>query len=328
MLRPERELLQDFTEQCPHMTSSTVRPWLRGWVCTFEGDDRVGSNDMPSVDGQTASGSVDPAAIADDDRERSRYMRWLIQHPDPTELGPGTSQIPRLLVQFWDRSDSVPDDVRECLDSWRALEDRGFERRLFDDRAAAQFISEHFGGRHSEAFARCRHPAMRSDYFRLCFLAMNGGFYVDADDVYQGSDCEHLFQDDRLKLQPLCYDAATDAMVDAEGLIAAGNDASNWTFYVNNNPLIAPPAHPIVRLALERSTSLLESQVRELRDVQSITGPGNITASLVRHALASDVGQRPRDFTMIVDWNDVAISRWPLSYRFDERNWRLWARSS
>ena len=50
---------------------------------------------------------------------------------------------------------------------------------------------------------------MRCDYFRLCFMARNGGFYVDADEVYQDVDCEYLFEDGRLKLQPLCYEMST-----------------------------------------------------------------------------------------------------------------------
>lgn len=268
----------------------------------------------------------DPVEIAEDDRERSRYMRRLIQQPDRPRLGRRTSHLPRVLVQFWDPIDAMPADVRECLESWRPLEARGFERVLFDDRSAAQFISEHFGRRHLDAFARCGHPAMRSDYFRLCFLAKIGGFYVDADDVYQGGECEYLFHDDRLKLQPLCYDSERDEMVESGRFTVSDVDSPSWTFYVNNNPLIAPPSHPVIRLALERSTTRLERQVREDRDIQSITGPGNITASLVRHALAADAARRPLDFTIVEGWDEVAVSRWPLSYRFDERNWRLWSK--
>lgn len=60
----------------------------------------------------------------------------------------------------------------------------------------------HLGPHHLSAYERCHHPAMKSDYFRLCFIARHGGFYVDADEVFQGVDCESLFADPRLKLQP------------------------------------------------------------------------------------------------------------------------------
>jgi hypothetical protein len=54
---------------------------------------------------------------------------------------------------------------------------------------------------------------MRCDYFRMCYMVRCGGFYVDADEYYQGGDCTSLFQDDLLKVQPLCYDTSTDCMV-------------------------------------------------------------------------------------------------------------------
>ena len=266
-----------------------------------------------------------PSDIAEDDRRRSRYVRRLIQEPGTRDARPVRSKLPRVLIQFWDSATTLPADVRECMVSWRRLEEQGFERLLFDDRTAGQFIAQHFGCRFSTAFARCRHPAMRCDYFRLCFMAKYGGFYVDADDVYQGGDSEYLFQDDRLKLQPLCYDISTATMVRAEVFTAGLSDSPDWIYYVNNNPIIAPPSHPVIRLALARSTRILLSRSEERPDIQSITGPGNLTASLVRHAVASELEGRERDFAILPDWDAISVSRWPLSYRCDERNWRLWS---
>lgn len=267
------------------------------------------------------------SSIAEDDRERSRYMRRLIQRPESSDVRRAASKLPRVLVQFWDNPTTMPADVRECLDSWRPLEEQGFERLLFDDQAARGFIAKHFGRRHSAAFERCRHPAMRCDYFRLCFIARTGGFYVDADDFYQGGDCECLFRDNRLKLQPLCYDTSTGTMVQPEVFTERGSDSPNWIFYINNNPLVAPPHHPVIRLALARSTRILLSHSDDQWDIQSTTGPGNLTASLVRHAVASEVAGSVPDFAILPTWDVIAVSQWPLSYRNDERNWRLWSQS-
>jgi hypothetical protein len=231
-----------------------------------------------------------------------------------------------VLVQFWDKATAVPADVRECLDSWRPLEEQGFARHLFDKEEAGRFIARYFGRRHSAAFELCRHPAMQCDYFRLCFIARNGGFYIDADEYYQGGDLEYLFRDNRLKLQPLCYDTSTGTMVRAKVFTRKGDDSPDWIFYVNNDPIIAPPSHPVIRLALARSTQLLLSQTGGRRDIQSITGPGNLTASLVRHAAASAAGGA-RDYAFLPNWDAVSVSRWPLSYRSDERNWRIWSQS-
>ena len=47
---------------------------------------------------------------------------------------------------------------------------------------------------------------MRSDYLRMWFVLAESGLYVDADEVLLGDDWRHIFQDGRLKVQPLCYD--------------------------------------------------------------------------------------------------------------------------
>lgn len=235
------------------------------------------------------------------------------------------SIAPRVLVQFWDDAEAVPRDVQQCLDSWAALEAAGIERMLFDDTTARHFIQDRFGARHVRAFDRCNHPAMRADYFRLCFMLRVGGLYVDADDEYQGADIEPLMGSGRLLLQALCYDIPSNSMIDAADALA---DTTNTQriFYVNNNPLVAGPGHPVIARALERSTTLLLATSETARDIQSVTGPGNLTASLVAHAVELEAGGVARDFEFLMSRDAVAVSKWPLDYRGDGRNWRNWIR--
>lgn len=273
-----------------------------------------------------SSKRLNATQIAADDHMRSEYVRYLLSLAKPSHAE-GRSGIPLLLVQFWDDSKAIPPDVKECIDSWRPLEAAGFTRILFDDATASQFIADNYGTVHTAAFARCEHPAMRSDYFRLCFIAKMGGFYVDADDVYLGGDIDHQFRDSSLKLQPLCYDISKDAMVDPHTSQVNGPASKDLTFYVNNNPIIAPAGHAVVQAALRRSTQLLlQPRIHGAREVQSVTGPGNLTACLVEHAVEAGSGSAPnRDFALLEDWETVAESKWPLDYRNDERNWRLWS---
>lgn len=268
--------------------------------------------------------NISSSEVADDDCLRSQYMRRLIVKPADGLRSSGHASLPRLLVQFWDDASAIPTDVQECLDSWAPLEAAGFERRLFDDSSGAEFIAAHFESRHLLAFKRCMHPAMRADYLRLCFMREVGGLYVDADDVYQGFNLDGLFSDSLLKLHPLCYDIETDSMV--EPMQATHLDgAEKRIYYVNNNPLISPPGHPVIANALERATlAVLDSDGTD-RDVQSLTGPGNLTACLVAHAFEQDRLGDSRDFELLTNWDEVAISKWPLSYRSDDRNWRRWA---
>lgn len=268
---------------------------------------------------------LDPAQAAEDERLRSEYVRRLVQSTR-NESSPSVStvtEIPRVIVQFWHDASRVPSDVRECLASWAPLSRRGFDYELFDDESARRFISSHLGQTFVAAFDRCPHPAMRCDYFRLCYVLICGGFYVDADDHYLGRGFEGLFVDNRLKVQPLCYDIETDTMVSPTTFARREVPSPQRIFYVNNNPLIAPPGHPVVNMALRRSTRAL-LYGSDSGDIQSTTGPGNLTASLVRHAATRELAGEEHDFVLLADWGSIARSRWPLSYRNDERNWRLW----
>ena len=155
----------------------------------------------------------------------------------------------------------------------------------------------------------------------MCYILERGGFYVDADEVYRGAGCEELFQDGKLKLQPLCYDTSTHQMVEPDDFLADTNLPSVRIFYVNNNPIVAPPGHQLLRLALRLSTDLLLGS-NDRSDIQSTTGPGNLSASLVRHVAGIQKGSGPWDFTILRDWQSIAKCRWFLSYRNDDRNWR------
>jgi len=209
------------------------------------------------------------------------------------------------------------------LDSWNLLELAGFELRMFCDESAAAYIAERYGRREVAAFERCRHPAMRSDYFRLCFVLADGGLYVDADDVLIGEGWHAIFRDNTLKLQPLCYDVNAQAMLPAAELRQVDLPTSDRIFYVNNNPIAAPAGHPVLSRALVRATARLLGQ-DESPEIQSTTGPGNLTAVLAAHAYELQLQDTTaiQDFELLLDWHKVAETRWELAYRNDCRNWR------
>ncbi|MFE9291685.1 glycosyltransferase family 32 protein [Streptomyces olivaceus] len=262
--------------------------------------------------------------IQEDHARRSRYLRHLTSMLSQPATAAPASTIPYVIVQFWDDTSDVPADVLECMMSWAALEDQGFRRVVYDDGSARSLIKSQFTDAHTAAFDSCAHPAMRSDYFRLCYLARNGGFYVDADDVYQGTDWTPLFRDPRLRLQALCYDTISGAMADPRQVLTADGHGDRFIHYVNNNPIIAPAGHPVIVAALEASTAALLAHPGGPLDIQSTTGPGNLTVALASHALDCQQAGQPVDVEILLDWDTVAVSRWPLSYRDDERNWRLW----
>lgn len=236
----------------------------------------------------------------------------------PDNQGPS---IPRRIVQYWHDLQALPADVQECMDSWSRWGSSGFEYRVFDARGAARFIERSLGRVHLRAFMRCYHPAMQADYFRLCYLVINGGMYVDADDVCIAKDISELFVGSGVKVQPLCYDIASDSMVQCEVFLQAGTNREGLIFYVNNNPLIACEGDPIVSRALERATLRLNFAAEdELPEIQSTTGPGNLSRIIF------ELGARCPDehrVTVLRTWDSVGMSKWPLGYRADGRNWRI-----
>lgn len=257
-------------------------------------------------------------------RQRSEFIRKLVQcqhnqQPISAQYSQGT---PKTIVQFWHNTRQLPEDVRDCIASWTLWETKGYRHRLFNERSAKAFISRSLGARHERAFERCYHPAMQADYFRLCYLFVEGGFYVDADDVCICTDIGCLFDDGQLKAQPLCYDIDTGTMVGPSEFLRADAYASSWIFYLNNNPLIADRGHPVIEKALSRATGLLEVSGRdELLEIQATTGPGNFSKSIFELGITQ--GRVANDLSILRDWDSFAVSKWPLSYRNDARNWRL-----
>jgi len=258
-------------------------------------------------------------------RQRSEFVRKLVQRRldqhsiDNRHRHP----VPRTIVQFWHDHRNLPHDVEECIASWTRWKTSGFTHHLFDGHAAKAFIRGSLSLRHEHAFERCYHPSMQADYFRLCYLLVEGGFYVDADDVCVGADIGWLFEDGRLKLQPLCYDIASQVMVSPSLFLCADAYDPNWIFYFNNDPLVASRGHPIVERALTQATSLLELAPGDaLPEIQETTGPGNLSKSIFDLGTRSGGGIEG-DLVVLREWDSLAISRWPLSYRNDARNWRL-----
>ena len=257
-------------------------------------------------------------------RARSSFVRGLVQRSSGLAVASSVfaRKLPKRIVQFWDDLDRLPGDVGECIETWRKTEEQGVERLLFDKRHARDFIRRKLGPRHKRAYDKCYHPAMQSDYFRLCYILMEGGCYIDADDMYDGSQIQHLFSDGRLKIQPLCYDTATNMMVPPSLFTKPGANAASWIFYFNNNPLIAGSGHPLIDRALAEATLSLEKDVTNgLPEIQSTTGPGNLTKSIFDAVTGS--GEIEQTLLVLCDWENIARNRWELSYRNDPRNWRL-----
>jgi mannosyltransferase OCH1-like enzyme len=268
-----------------------------------------------------------PPGFEEHENLRSAFIRDItLQQPKVAteaveDLRAEPALIPRRIIRYWHDPSDLPEDVRACLESWDSLADEGFEFHMFDDASAAAYIAGAYGERECQAFRRCSHPAMRCDYLRLCFVLAEGGLYVDADDVLLGEGWRRLFRDSKLKVQPLGYNITAGEMMPASDIWRSDLPSEGRVFYVNNDPIAAPADHPVLRRALVRATEKLLGEV-PFPEIQSTTGPGNLTAALAAHARHLQMAGLPFDFEMLRDWDSIAEMRWGLSYRADFRNWR------
>ena len=115
---------------------------------------------------------------------------------------------------------------------------------------------------------------------------------------------------------------ATNMMVPPSLFTKPGAKAASWIFYFNNNPLIAGSEHPLIDRALAQATLSLEKDVTNgLLEIQSTTGPGNLTKSIFDAVTES--GKFEQTLLVLQDWENIAKNIWDLSYRNDSRNWRL-----
>jgi len=254
---------------------------------------------------------TDKNLIAEDHQDRSKFIYDFLQKKKKSNTQNVT--IPKTIMQFWHSLDDIPEDVLECVNSWKILENKGFKFDLFDDNLAREFIKKHLGSKYFESYLKCHHPAMRCDYFRLCYLYILGGFYIDCDELFLDQDISFLFKNNNLKVQPLCYSLEDDKMVEKESFFHQSYDVKN-IYYFNNNPIVCPPKHSLINIALERATDRLMRE-ENIFDIQSTTGPGNLSASIVYYLLS---GNNEIEYLA----NPVSKNIWSLEYRKDDRNWR------
>lgn len=85
---------------------------------------------------------------------------------------------PAALLQFWDNNAS--EEIQGLLDSVRTVNPE-LAYNFYDDERAKAFVYAEYGSDMQALYESCALPAMRADIFRYCYLALHGGFYVDAD---------------------------------------------------------------------------------------------------------------------------------------------------
>ena len=188
-----------------------------------------------------------------------------------------SATIPRTIVQFWNSPDP-PDDIAGLMESWLAHND-DFGYVKFDEAAAELFLETRHPPAVLQAFRRALQPAMKADLFRLAYLSIHGGIYVDADDRCHAT------------LLPLLSPGAT--------LVLYREDLGT----LGNNFIAAVPGHSVIETALSQAVSAINRGDDEL--LWLATGPGLLT-----RAFALKVSQAASSEALISEtriWHRRAI---------------------
>lgn len=85
-----------------------------------------------------------------------------------------------LNIHFIIMGEHVPEGVKECMNSWRQLENEGFEILEWDKKTISEFLDTHYP-EFLELFLKARNLAEASDISRYLLLYHFGGIYVDWD---------------------------------------------------------------------------------------------------------------------------------------------------
>jgi len=199
-------------------------------------------------------------------------------------------QIPRRIVQFWDKAD-LPEEIGTTTATWKR-QCAGFTHILFNDGSANEFIRQHCSVDTWRAFKAARQPTMRSDIFRLAYLYECGGIYADADDLCR-RDIAPLFEDGYSLLLLQEYIGS-----------------------IGNNFIAAAPKHPWLKRVLGGLVARVLERPND--NIWFTTGPGALSHCFCQFYLDDlrgrrlPVGMRLLDVFRVSRYVSVAL---PLHYK-------------
>ena len=226
----------------------------------------------------------------------ARAWSLFLKLPRLPEVSPLPAKPPEI-VQFWDKK-NVPSDVMRGVQGWR--DGSGLSHRLFDAEQAREFLGAHFSPEAVQIFDRCPHPAIQSDYFRLGWLALNGGLYIDADEAVVPE-----FK----KIAPLLA-----------GRLVLRFCTNQPDGHFLNGFIAAPQGSPVMSAAFEEATRRLSKDMES--HVYALSGPGMLT-----DVVLAELSKGPFDQLALLTHSTtkrLVAKGINARYKADGRSWHTW----
>ena len=110
---------------------------------------------------------------------RINYMKhWIKDHP---ELYMNIMQTHRYKEKELDHT-----NYKSAIQSWKSHPNWNWV--YYDNGQSYDFILEHLGKKYADAYKNINIGAFKADFFRYCYMYVNGGIYADADTVLLNKD--------------------------------------------------------------------------------------------------------------------------------------------
>lgn len=102
------------------------------------------------------------------ERKREKKIEYHIEE---------TQGIPKKIIQTYKKKDLIPTNIIKNITD----KNLDWEYNFYDDEECVNFLYEEFGKEYVDKFYSFKKGAHKSDLFRICWLYVNGGVYIDID---------------------------------------------------------------------------------------------------------------------------------------------------
>jgi tetratricopeptide (TPR) repeat protein len=224
-----------------------------------------------------------------------REARQLVRDDGSSPNGT-FNHIPKRIIQYWDKPEP-PSEIADLMRTWKNAHP-DFDYARLNDQSAQEFLAAQGMLDVLNAYRRAREPAQRADIVRLAYLAVHGGFYVDADDR-----C----------IVPL------GSFVPPNAVFATYQEDFGT---LANNFLGIVPGHPVIRLALQLATKAINRGDSDFLWLS--TGPGLLTRAFAQVVSRAKSEMSEHAAPTIFDLGFIAQRiglHCPVRYKKTERHW-------
>jgi|TARA_R110000824_G_scaffold4975_1_gene23306 hypothetical protein len=171
--------------------------------------------------------------------------------------------IPKTIIQTYS-TDKLSKEMQKASDSWKTLNPK-HNYIFFDDEMCINFIRENFDNDVVKSFDCLIPGAFKADLFRYCFLYVNGGVYIDIDNV--------------------CMVPLDDVINDDDSFISVKDDSFGNQGLIYNSFIATERNNPVLKKAIDLIVynvlnNIYPNSGNKMADILGVSGPRCLAIAL------------------------------------------------